>query len=47
MDMTGLRPAGRSFGRARRRYLRACGTPMEPGDVLLDDGIIIPEPSDD
>ena len=52
MDMPDLRRAlplfraavGRNSGRARRCYLRACGTPVE---VMLDDGIIKNELSDD
>ena len=38
---------GRNLRRARRRYLRACGNLLGNGDVTLEDGSILPEPSDD
>ena len=55
MDMADLNPAlpifravvERNLGRARRRYLRACGTQTENGDTLLGNGDIIRDPSDD
>ena len=39
--------AQRNSDRARRRYLRACGNVLGNGDVTLEDGRILPEPSDD
>ena len=36
-----------NLGRARRRYLRECGTLMDNGDVTVDDGAIITELSGD
>ena len=37
----------RNLDCARRRFLRACGTVMDTGELMLADGIISPEPSDD
>ena len=36
-----------NLGRARRRYLRACGTSMESGAAMLGNGNVMPEPSGD
>ena len=38
--------AERNLGRARRRYLRACGNVMDIGVVTLEDGSVLPVPSD-
>ena len=54
MDMTDLHSAlpifwavaERNLDRARRRYLRACGTRVGNGNVQSDDGAHMPEPSD-
>ena len=54
MDMEVLRPAlpmfwviaERNSVRARRLYLRACGTAMDTGELLVENGSIAPEPSD-
>ena len=37
--------AERSVDRARRRHLHACRSVIDNGDVKLDDGSVIPEPS--
>ena len=55
MDMGILDPAlptfwaivERNLGRARRRYLRACGTVVDTGELMVEGGSILPEPSDD
>ena len=55
MDVAALHPAllifravvERNLGRARRRYLRACGTPMDDGYVMPEGGAVMPELSDD
>ena len=55
MDLDDLHPTlpifravvERNLGRARRRYLRACGSGMDKDEVALEDGSVLTEPSDD
>ena len=37
---------GRNLGRARRGYLRDCGNALDDGDVTLEEGSVLPGPSD-
>ena len=37
----------RNLDRARRRYVRACGTVTDTGEAMAEDGSITPDPSDD